>query len=121
MPWDAAQAMTNMIFEDQRLHGPYAEVLYGLENAEALRLHVMAARSSRFPYNRDTIMKVIVDQADPNDDDARAVLRDAIERLDWDHPFRDEAIRAHGGFMHATNNRRGTTPSQSRSRPRAGR
>ncbi|WP_433530969.1 NERD domain-containing protein [Micromonospora sp. CA-263727] len=93
--WDAAQAMIGMTFEDQRLHGPYAEVLYGLEDADALRLHVMAARSSSFPYNRDTILKVIVDHADRNDDDARAALRDAIGRLDWDNPFRDEAIRAH--------------------------
>jgi hypothetical protein len=93
--WEAAQHMIGMFFEDQRLHGPYIEVLCGLGDADALRLHVMAARSSTFPFYRDTIMKVIVDRVDQVDDDGRDALRDAILRIDWDNPFRDETIRAH--------------------------
>lgn len=93
--WEAAQHIIGMFFEDQRLHGPYIEVLCGLEDADALRLHVMAARSSTLPFYRDTILKVIVDRVDQIDDDGRDALRDAILRIDWDNPFRDEAIRAH--------------------------
>lgn len=98
--WQAAQGMIGMHFEDQRLHGPYSEVISALGDAESLRLHVMAARSSTFPHNRDWIMAEIVGRLDHADDDTRQVLRDAVLFLDWSHPFRQEVVCAHLIALH---------------------
>ncbi|MEV4516561.1 NERD domain-containing protein [Dactylosporangium sp. NPDC049525] len=98
--WQAAQGMIGMHFEDQRLHGPYSEVISALEDTESLRLHVLAARSSTFPCNRDWIMAEIVERLDHADDDTREVLRDAVLYLDWSHPFRQEVVCAHLIALH---------------------
>ncbi|GAA3348617.1 hypothetical protein GCM10020358_67720 [Amorphoplanes nipponensis] len=93
--WEAAQHMIGMPFEDQRLHGPYAEVISSLDGGDQLRLHVMAGRNVTSPMYRDTVMQVIVIHLDRITDDARDVLRDAILKFDWENPFPHEAIRAH--------------------------
>ncbi|MEU8220794.1 nuclease-related domain-containing protein [Micromonospora taraxaci] len=93
--WEAAQHMISMLFEDPRLHGPYAEVIFALDVAGALQLHVMAARASTTPMYRDTIMQVIVNHVEQASADARNVLLDAILHIDWANPYKDEAIRAH--------------------------
>jgi hypothetical protein len=87
--------MISMPFEDQRLHGPYAEVISSLDGAAQLRLHVMAGRCVTSSFYQDTVMQVIVMHLDRLTDDARGVLRDAILKTDWENSFRDEAIRAH--------------------------
>jgi len=93
--WEAAQHMISMPFEDQRLHGPYAEVISSLEGTDQLMLHVMAGRNITSPMHRDTVMQVIAIHLDRVTDDARDVLRDAIRKIDWRNSFPDEAIRAH--------------------------
>ncbi|WP_432973583.1 NERD domain-containing protein [Dactylosporangium sp. CA-233914] len=98
--WQDAQSIIGMHFEDQRLHGPYSEVISSLGDAESLRLHVMAARSSTFPYNRDWIMTEIVERLDHADADTREVLRDAVLYIDWSHPFRQEIVSAHLIALH---------------------
>jgi hypothetical protein len=47
------------------------------------------AAPGRVDRNRD------VDRLDHADNDARDVLRAAVLNLDWDHPFREEAVRGH--------------------------
>jgi hypothetical protein len=84
-----------MVFEDQALHGPYAEVLFALEPADYLRLHVMAALSEEFPFDRDWMMNAIVERIEFIDDDAKTALRNAILNMDWDSPFRQETVGAH--------------------------
>jgi hypothetical protein len=93
--WEAAQSMISMVVEDPHVHGPYAEVLFALDDADALQLHVMAARSNTFTFFRDTIMKTIVSHLDRIGDDARDILSDAILFIDWENSFNDEVIRAH--------------------------
>lgn len=93
--WGAARRVVGMVFEDQNLHGPYDEVLAGLDPADYFRLHVMAARSEDFPFHRDWMMNAIVKGLDYVDDDAQAVLRKAVLSMDWDSPFREETVSAH--------------------------
>ena len=93
--WVAARGVVGMVFEDQNLHGPYSEVLAALDPADYLRLHVMAARSEEFPFNRDWMMNAIVERLDYIDDDAQAVLRNAVLSVDWNSPFREETVGAH--------------------------
>lgn len=91
----AAHRVVGMVFEDQALHGPYAEVLFTLEPADYLRLHVMAALSEEFPFDRDWMMNAIVERLEFIDDDAKAALRNAVLSMDWDSPFRQETVGAH--------------------------
>jgi hypothetical protein len=91
----AARRVVGMVFEDQALHGPYAEVLFALEPADYLRLHVMAALSEEFPFDRDWMMNAIVERIEFIDDDAKTALRNAILNMDWDSPFRQETVGAH--------------------------
>lgn len=93
--WGAARGVVGMVFEDQNLHGPYTDVLSDLAPADYLRLHVMAARSEDFPFNRDWLMNAIVERLDYADDDAKAVLRDGVLTMDWASPFREETVGAH--------------------------
>jgi len=93
--WDSAFGVTTKIFEDQQLHGPYADVLADLEPVDYLRLHVMAARSERLIANLDWIMNAIVEHLDIADDDARNVLRNGVLIMDWASPFRQETVGAH--------------------------
>ena len=93
--WGAARRVVGMVFEDQNLHGPYAEVLAALDPADYLRLHVMAARSEDFPFDRDWMMNAIIERLDYVDDDAKAVLRNAVLGMDWDSPFQQETVGAH--------------------------
>jgi hypothetical protein len=93
--WGAARRVVGMVFEDQNLHGPYTEVLAALDSADYLRLHVMAARSEGFPIHHDWMMNAIVERLDYVDDDAQAVLRNAVLGMDWDSPFREETVGAH--------------------------
>jgi hypothetical protein len=93
--WSAARGVVGMVFEDQNLHGPYAEVLASLDPADHLRLHVMAARSEGVPIHPEWMMYVIVQHLDYVDDDARTVLRNAVLTMDWDSPFQQEAVAAH--------------------------
>jgi hypothetical protein len=91
----AARRVVGMVFEDQALHGPYAEVLFALEPADYLRLHVMAALSEEFPFDRDWMMNAIVERIEFIDDDAKTALRNAILNMDWDSPSRQETVGAH--------------------------
>jgi hypothetical protein len=91
----AARRVAGMVFEDQALHGPYAEVLFALEPADYLRLHVMAALSEEFPFNHDWLMNAIVERLEFVDDDAKSALRNAVLSMHWDSPFRQETVGAH--------------------------
>ncbi|MGW6697261.1 hypothetical protein [Nocardia sp. NPDC055049] len=93
--WGFARGVVGMIFEDQNLHGPYDQVLDGLEPRDCLRLHVMAARAEGIPMHRDWIMRVIVDNIDHADVVTQSVLRRAATSIDRDDPFPQEAIGTH--------------------------
>jgi hypothetical protein len=91
----AARRVAGMVFEDQALHGPYAEVLFALEPADYLRLHAMAALSEEFPFHHDWLMNAIVGCLEFVDDDAKSALRNAVLSMHWDSPFRQETVGAH--------------------------
>jgi hypothetical protein len=93
--WAAARRVVGMVFEDQNLHGPYAEMLTTLPRQDYLHIHVKAARSSEFPFHLDWMMNAIVECIEHADDDARTVLRDAVLAMDWRSPFREETVGAH--------------------------
>jgi hypothetical protein len=93
--WAAALRIIGMVFEDQNLHGPFYEVLASLDPVQCLRLHVMAARSEEFPFNRDWLMNAIVERIEHVDDAARDVLRDGVLSMDWRSSFREETVGAH--------------------------
>ena len=91
----AARRVVGMVFEDQALHGPWAEVLHALEPADYLRLHVMAALSEEFPFDLDWMMNAIVEHLELIDDDAKAALRNGVLNMNCDNPNRQETVGAH--------------------------
>lgn len=93
--WTAAYGIVSMIFEDEAVHGPYGEVLAELDDAAALRLYTMAARSQPNPLHLDWLMANIVERLEFADDATRAVVAAATLSIDWDSPFRQETLAAH--------------------------
>lgn len=93
--WTAAYGIVSMIFEDEAIHGPYGEVLAELDDAAALQLYTMAARSQPHPFHHDWLMASIVERLEFADDATRAVVAAATQSIDWDSPFRHETIAAH--------------------------
>lgn len=93
--WTGAHGIVSMIFEDEAIHGPYGQVLSELDDASALRLYTMAARSGPNPFHHDWLMANIVERIDHADEAAREVVAVSALNIDWDSPFRQETITAH--------------------------
>jgi hypothetical protein len=96
----AARGLVGMLFENQAVLGPYAEVILGLDDARALQLYVMAARADATPFNSDWIMTQIVARLDHAGDAAREVVRAAATTLEWDGLMAHEAVIAHLAALH---------------------
>ncbi len=93
--WDTAQGIVGRLFEDESVVGPYSEVIQELDDACALQLYVMAARSEQASFSHDWTMREIAERVDSSDRQALEVLRRAASTLNWEHFMAQEAVSVH--------------------------
>jgi hypothetical protein len=98
--WGAARGLISTMFENQAVLGPYAEVIFDLDDVSALRLHVMAARAQGPSFSHDFTMAQIVARLEHADDATRAVVATAATTVAWNSFIPQEAVAAHLTGLH---------------------